>query len=66
MIYLRVVIGLLFALNIALVIYFFNKFEKMFIIMKAWSLKDLVAYNRDMKNLQNDLDDREDDDDLMP
>ena len=48
MVYIWIVIGLLFAMNMALTVYFFNKFEKMFIIMKASSLKDLVDYYKKM------------------
>lgn len=50
------IIGLIvlsFALNVGLMLYFVDKFESMFIIMKAWSLKDLMDYYKNLENLKS-------------
>lgn len=39
---------LLFVVNIALVVYFIWTFERLFIIMKAGSLKDLLTYKQEV------------------
>ena len=52
----------MFLINLGLVVYFIYTFERLFIIMKAGSLKDLLTYKKEIKFPTK----KEEEDEYMP
>lgn len=59
---LYIALGLMFLINLGLVVYFIYTFERLFIIMKAGSLKDLLTYKKEIKFPTK----KEEEDEYMP